>query len=782
MSSWHTVGRLVRAAVVSAALLGAGAALGAVPASWKDTGFSIDASGMTLSSIFEEFGRVYGVRVSMNLEQDATLKGRLKADNGIQFLDRLAQPYRFRWFVYNETLYIVPRDDNASVRLQVGEDAVQDAKQALIGIGLFDSRFGWGELPDEGIVIVSGPREYVNLARSILLPEEKKVAMQGREVMLFRLKYASATDRVINARGRTETVPGVKSILSNLLFGPGSAEKLSDVRDRLDVDSNKRSRKPRVEKGGTRELDGGLFGMKGKNAQDDGSGDDAANRRTKSGYSDPRPRIEADPSMNAIIIFDSPSKRAMYTQLIEQLDVEPQQVEIEALIVDIDRNKLSDMGVEWGTRSSTGNVTTVINATASDSNGLSLPIPGSTLLINNAALFYARLRAMEGKGEARVLATPTVLTLDNVAAVLDLSQTRYMPLLAERYADLADVTAGTMLRVIPRIVRDGAATRVRLEVDIEDGALGDNTTANTSVTRSTISTQAIVDVQQTLVIGGYHADSLSSNKQKVPVLGDVPLVGGLFRNETQTYGTRERLFLITPRLVGSRGTPATERSKIGSRSATVISKTRSVIDAGRPAEERAASLPPARTADERAALPAPARRSEVVRPEPVMAAAPVAAAAPMPAPVPAPAAVPAPQAASAPSYRFDQASYAAATRTAPPQAPAVQARNAAAAAPQVRQETQSPPRQNANTTTASLDNVIDRLERRATPSERQPVSPARPVRDSASAYSGLLAAGARNAQVGQPQQPVHRGAISSERISSASDLSMANRLSSKDWQ
>jgi hypothetical protein len=165
-----------------------------------------------------------------------------------------------------------------------------------------------------------------------------------------------------------------------------------------------------------------------------------------------------------------------------------------------------------------------------------------------------------------------------------------------------------------------------------------------------------------------------------------------------------------------------------------------------------------------------------------MAAAPVAAAAPMPAPAPAPAAVPAPQAASAPSYRFDQASYAAATRTAPPQAPAVQARNAAAAAPQVRQETQSPPRQNANTTTASLDNVIDRLERRATPSERQPVSPARPVRDSASAYSGLLAAGARNAQVGQPQQPVHRGAISSERISSASDLSMANRLSSKDWQ
>jgi type III secretion protein C len=833
MSSWHTVGRLLRAAVVSASLLVAGAAQGAVPASWKDTGFSIDSSGMTLSSVFEEFGRVYGVRVSVGLERDAMVKGRLKADNGIEFLDRLAQPHRFRWFVYNDTLYIVPRDDNASVRLQVGEDAVQDAKQALIGIGLFDPRFGWGELPDEGIVIVSGPREYVNLARSILLPDEKKVALQGRQVMLFRLKYASATDRLITSRGRSETVPGIKTILSNLLFGHGTAEKLTDAPARLETGSRKRSRNAKVEKGGAREVGGGLFGLASKRAQDGGDDEEAADRQGKSGYGDTRPRIEADPSQNAIMIYDNASKRAMYAALIEELDVEPQQVEIEALIVDIDRSKLSEMGVEWGVRSRNGNVSTVVNAGASDSSGLNLPLSGSTLLISNAARFYARLKAMEGNGEARVLATPTVLTLDNVAAVLDLSQTRYLPLLAERFADLADVTAGTMLRVIPRIVRDGTATRVRLEVDIEDGALGDNTATSTSVTRSTISTQAIVDVQQTLVIGGYHADSLSSNKQKVPVLGDVPFVGGLFRNETQSYGSRERLFLITPRLVGSTsGTVAADQSRVVQRRASTIARASGALDSGRPVEVRDGYATPVKGADERSALPAPAAppRADVSRADPAVAATPAAVIAPRapmppaapleskiaaeppkqsaaPAPAmatplrqvpalatangasaPAPAVTPPaaqPSAWSNPSQRFDSQTYGAALRLASPRSSYVQAGTVAAAPVAARPA--APPASAPNaarTTAASLDGVVERLDHPGATREpvRQPVAVARPVSVPDPAYAALLVAESRRVQAMQAQQKGISSTASSGRISGASDLSLANRRRMEDWR
>lgn len=178
--------------LVAALLLWGTTLHAAVPAAWKDTGFSINATSMTLRGVMEEFSRTYGVRLSMTAAGDRLIKSRLKADNGVEFLNRLAATSKFHWFVYNNTLYVVPADDNTSVRLEIGEDAVQDAKSALIGLGLFDDRFGWGELPDEGVVIVGGPRSYVELARTILLPDEKKETRKGRQIMLFRLKYATA--------------------------------------------------------------------------------------------------------------------------------------------------------------------------------------------------------------------------------------------------------------------------------------------------------------------------------------------------------------------------------------------------------------------------------------------------------------------------------------------------------------------------------------------------------------------------------------------------------------
>ncbi|MGW8393173.1 type III secretion system outer membrane ring subunit SctC [Pseudoduganella sp. HUAS MS19] len=553
------------AAWLLALLLVPASALAAVPASWKGTGFAINASGMSLRSVLDEFGRVYGVRISMEVAGQKVMNGRLAANSGSEFLNRLAPLCQCGWFVYNEVLYIVPASDHTSARLDLGDDAVQDAKAALVGVGLFDERFGWGELPDVGTVIVSGPRSYVKFARQILLPDEQRAKARGRRVMVFRLKYASAMDRTINARGQSEIIPGVKTILSGLLLGPSTAEKLADT-NQFDIGSPKRSHRPKSGPGTVQEAPRGnafvpIFSpAQGGNAplpatplQGEGPGKKPQGSSPENG----KPRIEASAAMNAILIYDDVQQREMYAALIAELDVPPQQIEIEALIIDMDRSNLAEMGVEWGVRAGTSNLT--FNSTAGESQGSDLPLPGATLLISNINRFYARLKALEAKGEARVLATPTVLTLDNVAAVLDLSQTAYVPLVGERVADLADITAGTMLRVIPRLIREADGSKVHLEVDIEDGSLdgagnsgpGKDSRSNVRVTRSTISTQAIVNLQQTLMIGGYRAERMASDKQKTPVLGDLPLVGGLFRNQTESRSTRERLFLITPRLSGS---------------------------------------------------------------------------------------------------------------------------------------------------------------------------------------------------------------------------------------
>ena len=553
------------------------AAIAAIPTAWKSTGFAINASGMTLSGVLQEFSTVYGVKINNAMIGDGVLHGRIQASNGADFLDRLASKYAFRWFVYNDTLYVVPATDASSLRLKVGEDAVADSKAALIGLGLFDARFGWGEIPDEGTVIVSGPRQYVELVRETLMPmlDNKSASSQARQVMVFRLKYASATDRSMSTRGQPDNViPGVKTILSSLL---NTSPQNSYSSDDFNAGSRKRSRTGKTGRGNPEQLSTSQRNGESsrtllanareysRNGRDQNNGDEDDNEDSKYAGRQRQQgvKIDADPSLNAIIIYDHPNKRAMYQSLISELDIEPQQIEIEALIVDIDRSKLKQLGAEWGF--ALGNFSATFNGTSTDSKGNSSPISGSTLLIKNAANFYARLTAMESKGDAHVLAKPTISTLENIAAVLDLSQSAYLPLVGERVVDLANVNVGTMLKVTPRIVREGGLTRVRLDINIEDGAFTAQTASSANVTRSTINTQAIVELQHTLLIGGYHSEAKTQTKQKVPVLGDVPILGALFQNNTDSVSNRERLFLITPRISGLTAQQANAESTLAAR-------------------------------------------------------------------------------------------------------------------------------------------------------------------------------------------------------------------------
>ncbi|MFC5474027.1 type III secretion system outer membrane ring subunit SctC [Paraherbaspirillum soli] len=635
--------RFLMRSLIAALLVGAPYANAAVPANWKDSSFAINASGMTLRQVLQEFGSAYGVHVAISASADMVLKGRVQGATGSEFLERLSLGHKFRWFVYNDTLNIVPGDDYQSMRLEIGEDAVGDAKAALVGLGLFDSRFGWGEIPDEGVVVVSGPREYVNLVRTTLLTDGKKAVSQGKQVMVFRLKYASATDRVISTRGQQEKVPGIKTILTNLLTKDSQASAADD-RDRLDL-HGARSRRNGLGAGAARELksprsdDTGRMQGGDKLARNDyDNGDEGDGNRPK--MKNGAPRIEADSSLNAIIIYDNANKREMYQNLIAEIDIEPQQVEIEALIVDIDRNKLAEMGAEWSF--ALGAINATVNGSGADSQGVNLPLPGSTLLIKNAASFYARLKAMEGTGEAHVLAKPTVMTLDNVAAVLDLSQTVYLPLVGERVADVVNVTAGTMLKVLPRIVREGANTRVRMDIDIEDGVLG-NVSGKTNATRSTVSTQAIIEQQQTLMIGGYHQESTTQDLKKVPFLGDIPVLGGLFRNSASSTKNRERLFLITPRLIGASGIPAAARSSASEQARRLVPASDDPVAAvpapvsfavpattmSIPVGGRAAAIPESGPA---VALPLPALPAGVPK-LPAGVPAPQSKAVPMPLPV-----------------------------------------------------------------------------------------------------------------------------------------------------
>lgn len=189
-------------------------AMAAVPPDWKITPYAHETTHKALAVFLEDFAHTVGLQLHIDGELQGTLQGKLRADTLLTLLDRLALEHRFQWFVYNNTLYISALNLQTSERIEVVENTVADLKLALTHIGLLDDRFGWGELPEIGVVLVSGPKRYVEHIK--LFSRKRAGAHDKHNALSFPLQYANAADRHIDYRGQTLTVPGVASILREL--------------------------------------------------------------------------------------------------------------------------------------------------------------------------------------------------------------------------------------------------------------------------------------------------------------------------------------------------------------------------------------------------------------------------------------------------------------------------------------------------------------------------------------------------------------------------------------
>jgi type III secretion protein C len=209
----------------------------------------------------------------------------------------------------------------------------------------------------------------------------------------------------------------------------------------------------------------------------------------------------------------------------------------------------------------------------------------ASAVLGSAGQFLARIRALQTEGVARVVSSPQVVTLSNVEAVFDNSSTYYVRVAGREEVDLFNVTAGTRLRVTPHVFREGqhgeGAPRIKLLVQIEDGGLSGQTVDQLPIVeRSGINTQALISEGESLLIGGMVRDSATAGVDKVPVLGDIPVLGNLFKTQRKGGQRIERMFLITPRLASSKA--ATD----------VMDKARQpLVDPGSPPESRGAANP-----------------------------------------------------------------------------------------------------------------------------------------------------------------------------------------------
>ncbi|WP_156322017.1 type III secretion system outer membrane ring subunit SctC [Winslowiella iniecta] len=500
------------------------------PDEWKNGAYAYSADNTPLSIILEDFANSFGVEINLGTLGDSNITGKLRADSPQAFLNRLSLEYRFQWFVYNNTLYVSPQSAQSSQRLEISPDAAPDIKEALRGVGLLEPRFGWGELPDEGVVLVTGPPEYVRLIADFARKSEEKPDTSSKDMMSFPLRYASVADRNIKYRDQQLLVPGVATMLNELL-GQNNSASASGLSSSQGADDGSMAQMQQQSQGIMNQLIN--------------RGTSRLGRDKVKSLSQLDGKVSADVRNNALLVRDDPKTRAAYQALINIIDVPQKLIEIDAVIVDVDRSELQRISSSLGGQF--GNVSGATNLLAGS----------STLFVTDFQRFFANIEAMEGEGTASIIANPSILTLENQPAVIDFSDTAFIRAIGERVADIQAVTAGTSLRVTPRAISTSQKSSIQLIVDVEDGKLNKNDDGEAEGTNNgVISTQALVEARRSLVMGGFHTKESGDRERRIPILGSIPIIGKLFTSTRHESSQRERLFIITPHLIGDQVDPS----------------------------------------------------------------------------------------------------------------------------------------------------------------------------------------------------------------------------------
>lgn len=268
-------------------------------------------------------------------------------------------------------------------------------------------------------------------------------------------------------------------------------------------------------------------------------------------------RISADDGNNSLLILSTPEEFQLLQQVVNVLDVPPNQVMLEATIAEVTLNDDLAYGINWFLESGEFNLT----FSGADNGAVAPTFPGFSVLFSGED-GRAALSAVASITNVKVLSSPSLMVLDNRTATLQVGD--QVPIVTQTSASTIDANApivnqvqmrdtGVILKVTPR-VNDGG--RVSLDIEQE---VSDVTQTKTSgidsptIQQRKIKTSVAVDNGSTIALGGLIRDRVTDGATKVPLLGDIPGLGELFRTNTKRNERTELVVLITPRVVSGAG-------------------------------------------------------------------------------------------------------------------------------------------------------------------------------------------------------------------------------------
>ena len=277
-----------------------------------------------------------------------------------------------------------------------------------------------------------------------------------------------------------------------------------------------------------------------------------------------------DPATNTLIITDTPNIIQKFEKLVAQLDVPSQQVMVEARIVEAQDGFSRELGVRFGGgyRSVNGTNSTTVGGLASGALGsfgesrfgipnVNLPVssPTSALsLIRSTAsgALGLELQAMQEENRGKIISSPRVLTQDRKEAVIESGkEVPYQEASSSGATTTSFKKAVLGLTVTPQITPDG---NVIMDVVVKKDSVDLScSTYAPCINTKNLNTRAMVEDGGTLILGGIYEEDNSNLDRKVPLLGDIPVLGNLFKYQKRNQSRNELLIFITPRIMGNAG-------------------------------------------------------------------------------------------------------------------------------------------------------------------------------------------------------------------------------------
>ena len=272
--------------------------------------------------------------------------------------------------------------------------------------------------------------------------------------------------------------------------------------------------------------------------------------------------IRADESLNSLIITAPPSVLSTIKGVIAKLDVRRAQVLVEALIVEVNEDLSRDLGVEWRSNNRDGGPESVFGGFSSFPGtvpSFNADDDGNVTLGRGLSLGYFKgndlrsiVRALEGEANANILSTPSILAMDNEEAKILVGES--VPFITgaqsrqgdgDPFQTIQRQDIGVVLKIKPHINNSDSVT-LEIEQTVESIAQTDAATADIVTNKREISTRALIDNNQILVLGGLIRDEIVESESKVPILGNIPLIGRAFKSTSSKVVKKNLMVFIHP--------------------------------------------------------------------------------------------------------------------------------------------------------------------------------------------------------------------------------------------